>query len=109
MAPEEYTQQLLAKKNELESLMAKADKGSSSVQLDQTKVGRLSRMDALQSQAMSKEVDRRRQVELNRIDAALQRIAEGEFGFCITCGHKIEKARLALNPSLPQCSKCASG
>ena len=55
------------------------------VALDQSMVGRLSRMDALQNQAMALEAERRRGVELQRIDAALARIEEGEFGYCAAC------------------------
>jgi DnaK suppressor protein len=53
------------------------------VELDQQSVGRLSRMDALQVQAMALETSRRRTVELRRIAAALQRIDEGEFGYWV--------------------------
>ncbi len=104
-----FKQQLLDDRDALQELIALARDDSIAVDLDQSKVGRLSRMDALQKQAMSQEVNRRREVELSRINAALQRIEEDEFGFCITCGEEIERARLELNPSLPQCSKCATG
>ena len=77
------------------------------VELDQTRVGRLSRMDALQSQAMSIETERRRQVELQRIEAALERIAEGEFGACVNCGEPIAAKRLELDPTVPNCITCA--
>jgi len=104
-----FKHRLLEDREALQELMALAKEDSSAVDLDQSKVGRLSRMDALQKQAMSQEVDRRRQMELTRINAALNRIEEGEFGYCITCGDDIEGERLKLNPSLPQCSKCAAG
>ncbi|MBF0623118.1 MAG: TraR/DksA family transcriptional regulator, partial [Magnetococcales bacterium] len=55
------------------------------VELDQTCVGRLSRMDAMQMQAMSKETDRRRKIEIQRIKSALNRIDSGDFGYCVTC------------------------
>jgi len=54
--------------------------GQSVVELDQQSVGRLSRMDALQNQAMQQETERRREVEIKRIDAALHRLGEDEFG-----------------------------
>jgi DnaK suppressor protein len=77
------------------------------VQLDQTRIGRLSRMDALQDQAMAIELERRREVELARIDAALERLAEGEYGYCVTCGGAIEPQRLELDPAIPLCLGCA--
>ncbi len=100
---------LLQEQQKLKDLIALAKDSKRAVELDQSKVGRLSRMDAMQKQAMSQEVDRRRQMELTRIEAALIRIEEGEFGYCITCGEDIERERLSNNPSLPQCHKCASG
>jgi len=78
------------------------------VVLDQTAVGRLSRMDALQNQAMQLETERRREVEIRRIDAALKRITDGEFGYCVSCGEAIEKKRLEMDPSTPLCVDCAS-
>ncbi|WP_138379443.1 TraR/DksA family transcriptional regulator [Luteithermobacter gelatinilyticus] len=98
---------LQSKKAELEQLIHTAQDNKAAVELDQTKVGRLSRMDALQAQAMSKEVERRRRLELQRIEAALQRLEDGEFGYCITCGEEIDKDRLSLDPSTPQCRNCA--
>ena len=78
------------------------------VQLDQTRIGRLSRMDALQSQAMAVEVERRRELELTRIDAALERLKDGEYGYCITCGEPIALKRLELDPATPVCIECAA-
>ena len=77
------------------------------VPLDQTRIGRLSRMDALQEQAMAIELERRREVELARIDAALERLAEGEYGWCVTCGEAVEPPRLELDPATPLCLACA--
>jgi len=79
------------------------------VTLDQSMVGRLSRMDALQNQAMALEAERRRGIEIQRIDAALQRIDEGEFGYCAVCGEDIEPKRLEHDPTMPSCIGCARG
>ncbi|MGI9419242.1 MAG: TraR/DksA family transcriptional regulator [Geminicoccaceae bacterium] len=77
------------------------------VELDQTRVGRLSRMDALQNQAMAQETERRRQQELDRIDAALRRLDDGSYGECAECGEPIAEKRLALDPSALLCIDCA--
>jgi DnaK suppressor protein len=53
------------------------------VELDQSQVGRLSRMDAMQVQEMALEQERRRGIEIQRINAALARITDGEYGFCL--------------------------
>jgi DnaK suppressor protein len=79
------------------------------VELDQQSVGRLSRMDALQRQALAQATGRRRSARRTRIKAALERIEEREFGFCQNCGEPIPHGRLKLDPTLPTCIECASG
>ena len=64
-------------------------------------------MDALQSQALAAEVERRREVELERIDMALERIEQGEYGYCVACGEPIAEQRLELDPATPVCISCA--
>ena len=96
------------KRAELLALTESRSEDRAPVTLDQTRVGRLSRMDALQVQAMSLATHQRRQEELQRIDAALRRLAEGEFGFCTQCGEEIAAKRLELDPAVPICVDCAS-
>ena len=81
----------------------------SPVKLDQQSVGRLSRMDALQVQAMALEASRRRAAELRRIEAAIARMDAGDYGFCIECGEEIPVRRLEFDPATPYCVDCASG
>ena len=78
------------------------------VELDQTRVGRLSRMDALQGQAMALETDRRRGLELQKIEGALRRLEDGEYGACVRCGEEVEVKRLELDPAATLCFDCAS-
>lgn len=89
-----------------ESSTATAD-NRTPVQLDQQSVGRLSRMDALQVQAMSQAEEGRRQLRLRLIDAALKRIDEGEYGYCVSCGDDIPEKRLAFDPAAARCVDCA--
>ena len=77
------------------------------VELDQARVGRLSRADAIQDQSMSLETDRRRETELKRLDAALARIDSGDYGICLACGEEIEARRLTFDPAAPTCVSCA--
>ncbi|ATJ83906.1 TraR/DksA family transcriptional regulator [Halomonas beimenensis] len=77
------------------------------VMLDQTSVGRLSRMDALQGQAMAKAEEERRQLTLKRIASALARIERGEYGECIACGEWIDARRLEGDPVALKCIGCA--
>jgi DnaK suppressor protein len=78
------------------------------VELDQASVGRLSRMDAMQVQAMALAAGRLRVQEIDRIKAALKRIDSGEFGYCVTCGEEIAPKRLAVDPTSATCIRCAS-
>jgi DnaK suppressor protein len=99
---------LLARREQLDQEAgAKAD-ARDTVELQQDSVGRLSRMDAMQQQAMAQAAERRRQVEYWRIEAALQRVDEGEWGYCVTCGEEIAEMRLRHDPSVAACVKCAS-
>ena len=77
------------------------------VELDQSSVGRLSRMDAMQQQAMAAAQDARRHRRMREIAAALDRIETGEFGYCAACGGFIGLARLDLDPALRRCIGCA--
>ena len=77
------------------------------VELDQTRVGRLSRMDAMQAQAMSVETGRRRRQHIVEIDAALERISTGDYGDCFECGEIINPKRLAADPTARLCISCA--
>jgi len=98
---------LLQQQEELLVLKETGDDAARTVELDQSRVGRLSRMDALQVQAMSLETQRRRQLELQRITAALHRMEEDEYGFCVKCGEEIAIERLELSPAAPLCITCA--
>lgn len=98
---------LLEMKAELEALAHGHEHDSDVVELDQTTQGRLSRMDALQGQAMAQEVARRRETELKRIEAALERMADGDYGYCVVCGEEINAKRLEFDPSIPNCINCA--
>ncbi|MEM9708727.1 MAG: TraR/DksA C4-type zinc finger protein [Pseudomonadota bacterium] len=79
------------------------------VDLDQQSVGRLSRMDALQRQAMAASQERRRIARRQRIQAARARLEAGEFGFCEECGDDIGANRLETDPTTPLCISCARG
>lgn len=103
----EFRKTLEARRDAIVEVHEKSADSRAPVELDQTTQGRLSRMDALQVQAMALETDRRRELELQRIEHALQRIDEGEFGYCITCGEEIESKRLEHDAAAPTCVGCA--
>lgn len=95
------------RRDELRHLAETSEESRRPVELDQSRVGRLSRMDALQDQAMQLETGRRREIELKRTEAALERLAEGDYGFCVNCGEEIAARRLELDPTTPVCIDCA--
>ena len=95
----------------IEQLEAVADSSQAAaepVELDQTRMGRLSRMDALQGQAMAKASEGRRQTQLAALKQALIRLDAGEYGFCLRCGEPISPARLASNLAVTLCIECAT-
>ena len=77
------------------------------VELDQTKVGRLSRMDAMQQQAMAQASGRRPEVELQRIRTAIGRLRSGDYGYCVKCDNEITEKRLEIDPATLICIDCA--
>ena len=105
---EAFRQQLLQLQKDLAGLKTIAAAASGIVELDQTSVGRLSRMDALQGQAMSREQVRRRELELQKISTALRRIEADDYGYCLDCDEPIAIQRLTLDPAATLCIRCAS-
>lgn len=87
-------------------LLDHADK-SAPVELDQQSVGRVSRIDAIQVQAMAQAVVKRREARLGRLRAALARIEDGEYGYCQECGETIATGRLEVDPTFTHCVRCA--
>ncbi|QKT03506.1 TraR/DksA C4-type zinc finger protein [Ectothiorhodospiraceae bacterium 2226] len=92
---------------ELLSVQEAREASTATVHLDQQSVGRLSRMDALQMQAVAQDTRRRAELALRRIEAALRRCDEGSYGYCVSCEEPIDPRRLALDPAAPLCIACA--
>ena len=98
---------LLNRQSELMALAETGTEATKPVELDQARVGRLSRMDALQGQAMSQEARRRRELELVRISKALKRLELDAYGECLNCGEEIAVGRLEVDPAATLCIRCA--
>lgn len=109
MTEDEARAALTARLAALDAEDALGAEGQKVVELDQQAVGRLSRMDALQSQAMARAQAARRAAERQRIRAALARLDEGEWGYCTDCGEALEPRRLAADPAVPRCLSCTRG
>ena len=106
---QEFRDLIAARMAELDAEDDMGEAGQATVELDQQAVGRLSRMDALQNQAMAKATSARRKTERARLQAALSRMDDGEFGYCEDCGDAIAPGRLRLDPAANRCVDCASG
>ena len=99
---------LLARERTLIEEETSGSDSASTIELDQARVGRLSRVDALQAQQMAKASSRRRHAERGRIATALKRIDDGEYGYCLSCGDMIPVPRLKIDPAATQCVGCAA-
>lgn len=92
---------------ELMTLSQETAEDRAPVQLDQQSVGRLSRMDAIQGQALAQASDQRRQARKVALEMALRRLEAGEFGNCVACGEPILPKRLEIDPAAALCISCA--
>ncbi|MBA1444490.1 MAG: TraR/DksA family transcriptional regulator [Chromatiales bacterium] len=104
---EQIRQQLLCLKSKLQELEETFKETNKPLELDQARVGRLSRMDAMQAQEMALEASRRRQSQLLKVEGALRRIESGEYGYCFVCGEEIGIRRLSVDPANTRCMECA--
>ena len=100
-------ERLAKRQEEIESQSEISRDSRNTVELDQQAVGRLSRMDAMQQQAMAEAQERTRQLELQRIDMAFRRISDDEYGYCVECDADIPDGRLAIDPMAERCVNCA--
>jgi DnaK suppressor protein len=103
-----FKQALLKLRSDLLAVDQSGQEAAQTVELDQTTIGRVSRMDALQGQAMAKESQQRRTILLQRIEASFKRMEKGIFGLCLRCDEDIHVKRLEFDPTAPLCIDCAS-
>jgi DnaK suppressor protein len=78
------------------------------VELDQSGVGRVSRNDALQQQALAQGLLERLNIRKRKIEAALSRIDAGTYGRCCACQCELEPERLDADPAAVFCPDCAA-
>jgi DnaK suppressor protein len=79
------------------------------VVLDQSSVGRLSRMDAMQQQAMAKATHEKARLRLGQCKVALSAFDRDEYGLCRKCEEPIGYRRLSAKPEAPFCVHCQQG
>lgn len=102
----ELTERLRALEAKLEQQIAAGAAAASTVPLDQSSVGRLSRMDAIQQQAMAKATQRNLEIRLKQCRVAYAALAAGEYGYCRRCEEPIGYRRLSAAPEAPFCVDC---
>jgi len=103
----DLAQRMQTLRAELEHSLQAGQSGSAPVELDQTRVGRLSRMDAMQAQAMAKAAQSRVARDLASVKSAQRRLNDADFGACEECDEPIAWARLKLKPGVRLCINCA--
>ena len=106
MTEDEARTALAERLAELDRRDALSEEGRAPVTLQQDSVGRLSRMDAMQQQSMDLAKEERRAQRLAVLAAALKRMDEDEFGYCLRCGEDIPPARLDVDPAVTLCVDC---
>lgn len=91
----------------LERSMRTTEEALRPVKLDQSAVGRLSRIDSLQNQGLTRNLQEREQAMLGQVISALQRMEAGSYGLCTECGSTIRFERLEVFPETPTCTACS--
>lgn len=103
-----FKKELLQQRETLELAAQQTETDRAPVALDQQSVGRLSRIGAMQVQAMSQAQQRKRDTDLRNIVGALSRIEDNEFGYCTECDELIALKRLTIDPAVRLCIACAT-
>jgi RNA polymerase-binding transcription factor len=103
----ELREELDRQSAKLQKSMKVTDEALKPVELDQSAVGRLSRIDSLQNQGLTKNLREREVVKLALLREALERMEAGTYGLCTACGGTIPFERLFVFPEAPQCASCA--
>lgn len=101
-----YRKRLESALEQADNALVQAELSSATVKLDQSSVGRLSRMDAMQQQAMALGIRELQSQKRLRLLAALERITTGRYGQCCLCDADIEVGRLDQDPSAVFCTMC---
>ncbi|MEX2582482.1 MAG: hypothetical protein WD766_04385 [Gemmatimonadota bacterium] len=105
-------EQLHAIREELERRLRRMERSfdsngnGTSREIDQSAVGRLSRIEALQNQGMTDNLRERERTQRDEVTQALSRIVDGSFGLCAGCRSPIQFERLLVFPEARTCSAC---
>ena len=106
MKEQKYRARIDAEIEELRALSSSSKDARAPMELDQQSVGRLSRIDAMQQQSMDLAREDRRRAMLPVLAAALRRLAEGDYGYCLGCGEDVPEKRLGIDAAVTLCIHC---
>ncbi len=107
-SPASMEQRLRDELQRIAEAIADAGQSAAIVELDQSSVGRVSRIDALQQQAIAQAAGERLKLRQRKLEAALARLQAGNYGICCDCGGEVEARRLNADPATPFCGECAA-
>ena len=93
--------------SELRLVVASDAKAQEQIELDQTRVGRLARMDAVQHHAIAQAQGQRAEKQLRLLELLLSKVDDEDFGECHYCGEDIPVGRLLIRPESLRCVECA--
>lgn len=108
MDMEQFRARLLIEQRETVEAIQQAQQSAAPVELDQSSVGRVSRIDALQQQAIAQGLRERLIIRKRKVEAALARLDSGTYGLCCACQSDLEPERLNADPAVVFCQECAT-
>jgi DnaK suppressor protein len=97
---------LLEQHEEIQATLQGINDASDTVTLDQSRVGRISRMDAMQQQAMAQAETQQLSQRLKLIARALKKFNSDDYGYCEACDEIISSERLLIKPESQYCINC---
>jgi DnaK suppressor protein len=103
---EQLRLQIFAEIESLKKTIAQLEESSKPVPPDNA-YGRLSRMEAINSKSISEAGLRSARSRLSRLDKALLRLDDEDFGICLKCERPIPNGRILLVPESTLCVECA--
>jgi DnaK suppressor protein len=103
---EKLEQHIISEIKALKEKIVSYKEGAKPVELDSA-IGRVTRMDAINSKSISEESLRKAEINLLKLERALQNIDDPDFGLCIECGEEIPIKRLMIMPGSVLCVDCA--
>ena len=105
---QQLKKQLLQIRTELEKQLSNNKEAAGIVELDQSVIGRVTRMDAIQQQSMAVSTRNKARQRLKKVNLAISNFANGDYGYCRQCDEAIALLRLQAQPESSLCLSCQS-